>query len=1177
MPRLDPLALLRGGALAALLVVVGAAPAPAGVVVERVDSASPAGRAGLQAGDLIDAWSTAAANAPGGHAEGRVDSVFDWIWLQAELAPRGAVTIAVEHARERLSIVLSGVPWGVTAGPALAAASLEAYRTGLQASSEGHADGAAAAWKDLQSAAVRANDLPLQLHLHSRLADAFLAANDTDPARAELLAAREVASRAGAPVVEARVLGRLADLDASAGKLDEARATLATATGLLEGKPGCELTLANLLTSAGTLDARSGDTAAARPLYERALAVREAVIPDSVPVADSLGAVAAVADTLGDAASERSCTARAVAILEKLAPEGGELARVLHNHGNACAGRGEVEEAESAFRRELAIRVKLAPGSAAHAGALANLGTVVGMRGRLLEAEKLEEEALAISQKIAPGSVAEANALNNLANTVSDRGDIARAETLLRSALAIYEKQSPDSPRVAMALNNLAGVVGDRRDFGSASVYLERALALREKLGAGPEDLASTLSNLAIVAGEAGDFKRAEELHARALALAEKAEPGGLLSAQALLNLGSTRKKAGDLPGAAAAFTKAQAIFAAKAPCGVSWADVTSMLGETALLQGDFKTAIASSDQALPILTALVPGSIKEADTFHQLGVACRHEGLQDKALDALRRSVAALEVQTGRLGGGAEVGADYRATYRGYYQDLVDLLLEQGKPEAAYSTLETSRARVLLAMLAERDLSFAADLPAGLENRVKAVARETADTLAALSGLNPSSDAEQIRAQKAHLEELHERRRAVQAEIRKASPRLAALQDPKPLDAAGARAALDEGTLVLAYSVGEKRSWLLTLSRERGLHATALPVGEEQLARAVRTLRGQIKAIVTSPEPDLDELEKTSRELGERLLAPAAPEIAKAKRLLILPDGPLHVLPFSALRLDCLPAGRVGYLVECRPVTTALSMTLFAELRKDRPPQSQAQPWSVVAFGDPVYPSLPAGGAESVASPELRAALQRGATLEPLPATRTEVNDIAGVFGTKTGVFLGEQATEESAKRVPAATRVLHFACHGLLDEDFPLTSALALSLRLEPGAGQDNGLFQAWEIFEGMRLHADLVTLSACETALGREVGGEGLIGLSRAFQYAGARTVLASLWSVADESTAALMQHFYENLKRALPKDEALRQAQLALLHTGRGDHPGAGAAADFSNPFFWAAFEFNGDWQ
>jgi CHAT domain-containing protein len=250
---------------------------------------------------------------------------------------------------------------------------------------------------------------------------------------------------------------------------------------------------------------------------------------------------------------------------------------------------------------------------------------------------------------------------------------------------------------------------------------------------------------------------------------------------------------------------------------------------------------------------------------------------------------------------------------------------------------------------------------------------------------------------------------------------------------------------------------------------------------------------------------------------------VAGSDRVLICPDGPLHALPFTALRLDSGEAtqSRARYLVEWKPLHTILSATVYDQLRSARP---AAMPTDdrvlLAAFGDPEYPSASFDRAGPGVNLELRSALARAKTLAPLPASRAEVETIAGFYGARATTYLGEQATEQAARNVGASAWQVHFACHALLDERFPLDSALVLAIPDSPSEGEDNGLLQAWEIFEGVRIDADLVTLSGCETALGREMGGEGLIGLTRAFQYAGARSIVASLWSVADRSTAELM---------------------------------------------------------
>jgi CHAT domain-containing protein len=181
--------------------------------------------------------------------------------------------------------------------------------------------------------------------------------------------------------------------------------------------------------------------------------------------------------------------------------------------------------------------------------------------------------------------------------------------------------------------------------------------------------------------------------------------------------------------------------------------------------------------------------------------------------------------------------------------------------------------------------------------------------------------------------------------------------------------------------------------------------------------------------------------------------------------------------------------------------------------------------------------------------------------------------------LYLGSEATEEKAKALGRDVRNVHFATHARLDGRLPLDSALVLTPPETFAEGRDNGLLAAWEIFESVRINADLVVLSACDSALGQSVDGEGLIGLTRAFQYAGAHTVAASLWRVSDRTTAELMVRFYRHLKAGLPKDEALRAAQIELI---RGpikvkNEKGEEVEIDASAPYYWAAFQIYGDWQ
>jgi CHAT domain-containing protein len=218
------------------------------------------------------------------------------------------------------------------------------------------------------------------------------------------------------------------------------------------------------------------------------------------------------------------------------------------------------------------------------------------------------------------------------------------------------------------------------------------------------------------------------------------------------------------------------------------------------------------------------------------------------------------------------------------------------------------------------------------------------------------------------------------------------------------------------------------------------------------------------------------------------------------------------------------------------------------------------VAFADPMYPT--------------DTDVVKAYGLEPLPATRDEARRIVALYPAGRAVaYLGAEATEARATTLGRGARYLHFATHALTDDRVPLDSSLVLTLPRETHEGTPNGRLQAWEIFERVRLDADLVTLSGCRTGLGAERGGEGLVGLARAFQFAGARSVVASQWAVSDRSTAELMVRFYDALNRGAAKDEALQIAQRASIH---GIPPSSGAP-DTRHPFRWAAFELIGDWR
>jgi CHAT domain-containing protein len=741
-----------------------------------------------------------------------------------------------------------------------------------------------------------------------------------------------------------------------------------------------------------------------------------------------------------------------------------------------------------------------------------------------------------------------------------DRGDLAGAEGYYQQALAIRQKVAPDSGDMASGLYNLGAVEDKRGERTRAADYFQRALAIWQKASPNSLNVAGALNALGATAAKGGDLARADDYFQQALSIRQKADPVGLRTADSLNNLGELKSKRGDLDGAAKYFEQAMAIFQKAAPESLNLAQVRDNLGELAAKHGDNARAEEFYQQALQVQHQLAPGSLEESKTLHSLGVVLRGSGQIDKSRPFLARAVDAIESQTARLGGSQDVRSSFRAQYAHYYGDLEVTLLDLKQPEQAFQVTERARARSLLQMLAERDLVLSSDVPADIERARKRNAAEYDRTQAQLAQLNPTKDRQKVDELVARLRDLNAERGQIIEKIKNVSPRFASLQYPQPLDLPATRKILDPGTTLLSYGVFEDRTVLFIVQPEGvdpGFSALTLPVSEKELRTKVQEFRRLIAARRQSSDRGLI---AQSRQLYDLLLKPVESSIKASDRLLIVSDGPLQILPFAALRRSAKE-----YLVEWKPLHTVVSATVYAELKKMRQ-TAGSKAVQLAAFGDPHMPSMSKDALERSEDTELRSASERGFTFGWLPFSRQEVERIAALFPRRTQTYLGADASEEHAKALGKDVRYVHFATHGLLDERFPLNSALVLTIPEKVEEGKENGLLQAWEIFEQVRLDADLVTLSACNSGLGQELNGEGLIGLTRAFQYAGAHSILASLWSVDDLRTMELMKRFYGGLKEGKSKDEALRAAQLFVLHSQPS-----------SSPYYWAAFSLIGDWR
>jgi CHAT domain-containing protein/tetratricopeptide (TPR) repeat protein len=858
--------------------------------------------------------------------------------------------------------------------------------------------------------------------------------------------------------------------------------------------------------------------------------------------------------------------------------------------GEALFAAGEYRAAAEALAEAATLRGAAAAPSPALAWTLRELGRA---RFHLVDLDGAEEtlsRALALYREAGSSALESSDALNLLAGVAYRRGDLEKAGTLYLEAAALREPLAPESPKMGGLQANLGLVAYDRGDLDVAERYFLRALEIDDRAG-DPRDAGYTLNFLGLLARDKGDFESARAYYQRALQAFGEASPGGVEVAGMLNNLGNLARREGDLTSAeshhrkaldirerlleenldvAASLHNLASIFRLQshldearpllrraleikervAPESLLVATTLFELGELHRAAGDLGEAGKLHRRALAIRSSAAPESDVTAESLVALGGVAREEGRDGEAEKRWREAIALVESRRGRLAFTTAERSRFSARFYELYRELAELLSRTGRAREAFDLVERARARTLRVMMAQRDFAGTAGVPADLvreRRRLEQSLESVESRLTRMSVAVPNElarDHERKRGLRGELDELNSR-------IREISPRLSLLEDPAPVSIEDIRRELPPGTLVLSYAIGREVTLLFTLGSDADgpdVGVEFLPLGEEELERRVGIFRALVERGAAAGEVE-PALLAQGRRLYDLLLAPVEESVAASERLVVISEGPLLTLPFAALARSAEPR---EYLFEAKPLSHVASAGVLTELRRSRP-AGGASGGIMVAFGDP---DLPVG------------ADARTNGIGRLPFAREEAERIGALYGGRARVLVGAAASEERARGLGREARLVHFAAHALPDARFPLDSALVLA----SGGGED-GWLHAWEIAEALRLDAELVTLSGCETGLGRELQGEGILGLARAFQYAGARSVLVSLWAVPDRSTRELMVRFYENLERGLSKDEALRAARLELLRVKSPDS----AAVDVRHPYHWAGFRLIGDGQ
>ncbi len=863
---------------------------------------------------------------------------------------------------------------------------------------------------------------------------------------------------------------------------------------------------------AGNALLQSGRRAAAGRAFARALELHSAVDDRSPALAFTLLQLCRTAHRLHGAKAKK-----AVAIYRALQGEGMQTARALHGLASCRYARSRYDLAEASSRKALAIVDELGPESPLLTGVLGLLGRTVLHQGDFKQARKLFRRELEAAERLAPGGPPMGYAYNHLGLVAKLLGQYQEARSSYLDGLAIYRACRPGGIEVAGTLNNLGNVAMKEDDLSTSLLYHREALAIRKRLHPGGADVAASLNNIGVVERQMDRLDAAREHLEMALELKRTITPGSLTLSNTLAELGMV-------------------------------ATAQRLLSEAERLYAE----------AREIRERIVPGSPQVADIVFLQGELARRAGHGPEAERLWKESLAIAE----RRGETLELSQDERSRFGArfylFYGSLARLLVEENREEEAFNLMERARARALRAMLVGAG-SIPAGVPGSLWISYCGIIRKIDSARANLARRAAAPGVPDESQTALELRNLEDRRDRLARKLRAAAPRLSVLGATTSPTLAEVRRALDPGTVLLSYVVGKEQTLLFVTGAAGSgipLRTVVIPAGFEELKRRIDILCAFIARGRTVDTVD-PALITQARRLWGLLLAPAMEAIAPARLVLIVPDGPLRDAPFAVL---VLPGEPVRFFGQWKPVFFDPSAGVFMALKARR--HATQRGTRMVAFGDPDYPE----DSEAV----------RALHLRPLDGSRSEVRWIAARFGDEARLYLGRDATEQRLRSLRGTARYLHLAVHARADGRFPLESSLFLSMPVASGDPPSrDGVLHAWEIMDAFHLDADVVTLSGCSTARGEPVGGEGVLGLARAFQVAGADTVVAARWPIPDRSTSVLMDRFYAGLVGGLNTAMALQNARKELL-AGPIDPP-EGTTLDARHPFHWAAFKVMGDWR
>lgn len=725
------------------------------------------------------------------------------------------------------------------------------------------------------------------------------------------------------------------------------------------------------------------------------------------------------------------------------------------------------------------------------------LGTVYSDQGDLLTAGRLINNSVRIAEKIKAGTSRHYQLLASLSVMSGD----------YEKALRYQEKALDDARQTGIAAQIIWATVGmgdiyrDLGDIDRAEAFYRQARETRDNISMRAESLDASIGL------RLGDISGAERYYSTEGSLTGRAITS-LKMAGLMMEKGMSDSIAHYLSVSEKAFT-----ITGNKP---GLANVLLLRGKMLGEEGNFRASRACLDSAL----SLTESPEIKWQAWYQSGRLYEKSGDDDRAAEAYQNAVNIIEKMRGNLTVD-EFKSIFLEGKREVYDRLINVLIRNKKQEEAFRISEQARARAFYDILSNKKIDFRGSVPGDLI----ALEQEKRFEMQKLYGLlQKSEDASAGSMRAAEIGNVRESITRVQEEyedilrkIKLSNPAYADMVAAEPAGIEKLVSGLDDRTAALSYWVSDENLIVWMVNRN-GFRSSKIMAGSDYISSLTESAR---KAVQSNRS---DEADRLLTALYNILVAPFKEELAKYQRLVVIPNGTLHFLPFQTLKDN-----NGKYLVEQFSIIYAPSASVYLITNEKAIPEGDN--FLGVALSDITLENKPG-----------------------LPGTDLELKNIVKLFPRNISAT-GISGTETFVKKNAGSSNIIHFATHGTYNYRQPLYSCL-----LFPPGDEDDGRLNVWEVLE-MKLNARLVTLSACETGLGNLTGGDEITGLSRAFLFAGSSAVVVSLWSVADYQTSLLMSGFYRNLK-SMPACEALTLAQRETMKA-------------YPQPLYWAPFVLIGN--